>query len=95
MVLCTVLVATSTSTVSASDRKLIRNKKGRTTVKRNLIKVEAAAAATPTLEEIVQIDDAELVRALGGADGGRIMMMSMTMMTMVTMMTMMTMMKYD
>lgn len=58
------LAAAATTTVNASSRNLIRNRKT-TRERRNLIKVESAAT---TLEEIVQIDDAELVRALMDGD---------------------------
>jgi hypothetical protein len=58
------LAAAATTTVNASSRNLIRNRKT-TRERRNLIKVESVAT---TLEEIVQIDDAELVRALMDGD---------------------------
>jgi hypothetical protein len=60
IILCVALVAAATTAVNASSRNLIRNRKATTRQRRNLIKVESAT----TLEDIVQIDNTELVRAL-------------------------------
>jgi len=83
IILSVALAAASvTTSINASDRVLVRNRKKAINRNRNLIKVDESSTTTvlqqtTSLEEIVQINDNDFYRKLGFAASGDMMSMSM------------------